>query len=50
MNWKEMLSYYSLTQLPFGKEIPTESLQLLPSVENNLAAARFFWSTRTASE
>ena len=30
MNWKEMLSYFNLTALPFGKEIPTKSLQLLP--------------------
>lgn len=45
MNWKEMLSYFSLTALPFGKEIPTESLHLLPSVEKNLAAARLLADT-----
>jgi type II secretory pathway predicted ATPase ExeA len=45
MNWKEMLSYFSLTTLPFGKEISTESLQLLPSVEKNLAAARLLVDT-----
>jgi len=45
MNWKEMLSYFGLTQLPFGKEIPTECLQLLPSVEKNLAAARLLVDT-----
>jgi len=45
MNWKEMLSYFSLTQMPFSKEIPTESLQLLPSVEKNLAAARLLVDT-----
>ena len=41
----EMLSYFNLTQLPFGKEIPTEQLHLLPSVERNLAAARLLVET-----
>ncbi len=45
MNWKELLSYFGLTALPFGKEIPTESLHLLPSVEKNLAAARMVADT-----
>jgi len=45
MNWKEIISYFGLTALPFSKEIPTESLQLLPSVEKNLAAARLLVDT-----
>ena len=45
MNWKEVLSYFGLTALPFAKEIPTESLHLLPSVEKNLAAARLLVDT-----
>jgi|TARA_B100000315_G_scaffold50489_1_gene45013 type II secretory pathway predicted ATPase ExeA len=42
----EMLSYFNLSQLPFGKEIPTEELHLLPSVEQNLASARLLIETR----
>ena len=38
-------SYYGLSALPFGKGIPTEVLQLLPSVEKNLAAARLLVDT-----
>jgi type II secretory pathway predicted ATPase ExeA len=45
MNWKEVLSYFGLTGLPFSKEIPTESLHLLPSVEKNLSAARLLTDT-----
>jgi type II secretory pathway predicted ATPase ExeA len=35
----EMLSYFNLTELPFRKDIPTEQLHLLPSVQRNLASA-----------
>jgi len=45
MNWREMLSYHGLSALPFGKEIPAEALQLLPSVEKNFAAARLLVDT-----
>jgi len=41
----EMLSYFGLTQPPFSKEIPTESLHRLPSVERNLASARLLVET-----
>ena len=37
---REMLSYFGLTELPFTKEIPTDQLQMLPSVQRNLAAAQ----------
>ena len=46
MNSREMLSYFALTALPFTKEIPTEELQMLPSVERNLAAAKLLVETR----
>jgi type II secretory pathway predicted ATPase ExeA len=46
MNSKEMLSYFGLTALPFSKEIPTEHLHLLPSVERHLAAAQLLVDTR----
>jgi type II secretory pathway predicted ATPase ExeA len=45
MNSKEMLSYFGLTALPFSKEIPTEQLHLLPSVEKHLAAAQLLVDT-----
>ncbi len=46
MNSKEMLSYFGLAALPFTKEIPTEQLSLLPSVEKHLAAAQLLIDTR----
>jgi general secretion pathway protein A len=46
MKYREMLSYFGLTALPFTKEIATRDLQLLPSVERNLAAARLLVDTR----
>jgi general secretion pathway protein A len=46
MNSKEMLSYFSLSALPFTKEILTEELQMLPSVEKHLAAAKLLVDTR----
>ena len=46
MNSRDMLSYFGLTAMPFTKEIPIESLQLLPSVESNLDAARLLVETR----
>ena len=46
MKSREMLSYFGLSEVPFGKEIPTDALLLLPSVKNNLAAARLLVETR----
>ena len=46
MNNREMLSYFNLTTLPFTKEIGTEKLLSLPSVEQNLAAAQLLVETR----
>ena len=46
MKNRDMLSYFSLTALPFSKEIPTDQLQLLPSVERNLAAAQLLAETK----
>ena len=46
MNNRDMLSYFNLTALPFTKELPTDELQLLPSVERNLAAAQLLVETR----
>jgi type II secretory pathway predicted ATPase ExeA len=46
MKSREMLSYFGLSEVPFGKEIPTAALLLLPSVKNNLAAARLLVETR----
>ena len=43
---REMLSYFGLTELPFTKEIPTDQLQMLPSVQRNLAAAQLLVHTR----
>ena len=41
-----MLSYFGLSDVPFGKEIPTDALLLLPSVKKNLAATRLLVETR----
>jgi type II secretory pathway predicted ATPase ExeA len=46
MNDRQMLSYFNLSSPPFTKEIPTEKLQLLPSFERNMAAARLLVETR----
>ena len=46
MNSRDMLSYFNLTNVPFGKDICTNQLQLLPSVERNLAAARLLVETK----
>ncbi len=46
MNDREMLSYFGLSEVPFGKEIRTDALLLLPSVKDNLAAARLLVDTR----
>lgn len=46
MTTREYLSYYGLTKMPFTKEIPTEELMSLPSVERNLAAVRLLVDTR----
>jgi len=46
MNSREMLSYFNLTSVPFTKEIPTDQLLKLPSVERNLAAAQLLVETR----
>jgi general secretion pathway protein A len=46
MNNRNMLSFFGLTAVPFTKEIATPELQLLPSVERNLAAARLLVDTR----
>ena len=45
-NHRELLSYFNLTRLPFTKEIPVDQLQLLPTVERNLAAAQLLVDTR----
>lgn len=44
--YKDMLSYFNLSQLPFTKEIQTERLHLLPSVEQSLAAVKLLVETR----
>jgi len=43
---KKILSYFNLTHLPFSKEIRTEQLLKLPSVENALNSARLLVETR----
>lgn len=43
---RELLSYFNLSQQPFTKEIPVDELQLLPSVQRNLAAAQLLVDTR----
>jgi len=44
--FKEMLSYYNLTTLPFTKEIKTVDLVKLPSVESNLLSLKLLVDTR----
>jgi type II secretory pathway predicted ATPase ExeA len=46
MNHREMLSYFGLSAVPFTKELPTEQLELLPSVQRSLSAARLLVDTR----
>jgi type II secretory pathway predicted ATPase ExeA len=46
MRPQEALSYFSLTAAPFTKEIPTEALILLPSVQRCLATAHLLAETR----
>jgi type II secretory pathway predicted ATPase ExeA len=46
MKSSEMLSYFGLCEPPFSKELPTEHLQILPSVQRNLASARLLVDTR----
>lgn len=46
MNHRECLSYFGLTAVPFTKELPIEQLQLLPSVQHALSAARLLVETR----
>jgi len=44
--YKDMFSYYNLTQPPFSKEISTDDLIKLPSVEANLSSVRLLVETR----
>jgi type II secretory pathway predicted ATPase ExeA len=46
MNNREFLSYFNLSGDPFTREIATEKLLLLPSVERSLAAAELLVETR----
>jgi type II secretory pathway predicted ATPase ExeA len=46
MSNREFLSYFNLATDPFSKEIPTEKLLLLPSIERSLAAAQLLVETR----
>jgi len=46
MSNRDFLSYFNLASDPFTKEIPTEQLLLLPSVERALAAAELLVETR----
>lgn len=46
MKPQETLSYFNLTSLPFTKELATEHLLLLPSIERSLSAARLLAETR----
>ena len=43
---QEMLSFFNLSALPFGKEIAVEDLALLPTVENALSSVRLLVDTR----
>lgn len=43
---KKILSYFNLSELPFSKEIPTQKLLKLPTVENALNSARLLVETR----
>ncbi|MFA5141314.1 MAG: AAA family ATPase [Elusimicrobiota bacterium] len=45
MNNRAMLSFFGLSAVPFTKEIATTELQLLPSVERNLSAAKLLVET-----
>lgn len=46
MNNRDILSYFNLTSLPFTKEIGTEKLLTLPSIEQHLGAAQLLIDTR----
>ena len=46
MNNREFLSYFNLSCLPFTKEIDTEKLLLLPSIQRYLASAELLVHTR----
>jgi len=46
MNNRDLLSYFNLTSLPFTKEISTEKLLTLPSIERYLAAVQLLVETR----
>jgi general secretion pathway protein A len=46
MNPQELLSHFSLTQLPFGKEIPSEQLLELPSLQRAFHSAMLLIETR----
>ena len=43
---KKILSYFNLSELPFSKEIPTQKLLKLPSVENALNSALLLVQTK----
>lgn len=45
MKSSEMLSYFGLSEPPFTKELSPAQLQLLPSVQRNLATARLLVDT-----
>lgn len=45
-NNRDMLSYFSLTTLPFTKELTSDKLLMLPSIEGHLAAAELLVQTR----
>lgn len=44
--YKDMLSFFSLTEIPFSKEINTGNLVKLPSVESSLSSAKLLVETR----
>jgi len=46
MNPQELLSHFNLTQLPFGKEIASEQLLALPSLERAFHSAKLLVETR----
>jgi general secretion pathway protein A len=46
MKLHDMLSYFSLASMPFTKELATEDLMRLPSVERHLASALLLVETR----
>jgi len=43
---KEFLSYFNLSGLPFTKEIPSDRLVSLPTVEKALSSVRLLVQTR----